>query len=195
MQYLKKNISAFFCIFCLIILSSASQLCATFVAYSKPQIVQDSTGNQIAVFLQQDEFSNFVVMGSTWDSTNGWSTPVVISTSTRNAFKPIITINSSDQVLASWGALDATAGTDYIEAITYSSTFTNGWGSIATVSNGTDDAAFGDQRMILDNSGNMTLMWTAFNSSGDQSIKSSTSTFAANPTWTTEVTIAQGSGS
>ena len=190
MQNHKKTINIFFTTLCLMVLCSTTQLCADFFAYSAPKTVVDSNGNQIAIFLQQDSSSNFQVMGATWDSTNGWSTPVALSTSTRNAYAHLISIDSSDRIVAYWEALDSTAGTDYVEAITYIPG--SGWGTLKTVSNGTDDAAFGDQRLTTDSSGKMTLVWSAFNASGEQSIKSSYATFGANPTWSTEVTVAQG---
>lgn len=162
------------------------------INYSFPSVVVDSNNNRIAIFHAQDGVGNFLIQGSIWTAASGWSTPVTLSTTSRSAFSPTITVNrTTGHVIVTWSAFDLSAGVDFVEAVMYP---VNGdWGTTYTLSEASEDTAFGDQKATIDDSDGVIVMWTSFHpTTGITSIRSARGTFGSSPNWTTPITVAAG---
>jgi hypothetical protein len=162
------------------------------INYSFPSVVVDTNDNRIAIFHAQDGVGNFLVQGSVWTTGSGWSTPVTLSTTSRSAFSPTITVNkTTGNVIATWSAFDLSAGVDFVEAVMYP--VNGGWGTTYTLSETSEDAAFGDQKATIDDSNQVVVMWTSLNpNNGITSIRATKGTFGSSPNWNTPVTVAAG---
>lgn len=191
MRRLQNSMGAICSIIMLVMCAGVGQLTAA-VNFSFPQVVEDGTGKRVALFEEQDSAGNFVIKGSIWTSGSGWSTPVALSTVSRSAFNPIMSVNkTTGHVLAAWGAFDLSAGVDFIEAVMYP--VGGDWGTTYTLSETSEDAAFGDHKMTLDDADTAVVMWTKFDpTTGITSIRATTGTFGSAPGWATPTTVAAG---
>jgi hypothetical protein len=163
--------------------------------FSSPRIVEDGSGKRIAIFLEQGASGAYFVKGSIWSTETGWSTPVTISSASRSAFGPVITVNrTTGNVIAAWEAFDPSEGIAFVEAVLYP--VNNDWGVTSTISTASEDAAYGDAQVTIDSLGNLCAIWTSSNpTSGYTSIRSSNGAFGSSPSWSTPVTVAAGDGS
>lgn len=127
---------------------------------SSPDIATDSSGNALAVWMQDDGtvaggthynvWSNRYVVGA------GWGTPELIeSVDTIDATYPRIAFDDSDNALAVWIQWDETADLQSLWANRYVAG--SGWGSAEEVDSSADYGY--SQQLAFDGDGNALVVW------------------------------------
>lgn len=192
MTYFQRSGRIFSLLFWVVTTCAFTGSLSAAINYSVPKKVEDGTGKRVALFLEQGVSGAYLVRGSVWTAGTGWSAPVTLSTTSRSAFSPVITVNkTTGQILAAWEVFDASEGVDFVEAVMYP--VNNDWGSTVTISTAGEDAAFGDLQASIDNAGTACIMWTSSDPVlGITSVRASTGTFGASPSWTAPITVAAG---
>jgi len=164
MNYLLKKVNVVKSLCVAAVLLGASHLVASDSNYISPQDAGDGSGNAVAVYMAQNSSGNYVIKANTRIYGSAWSSPLQLSVDTESAQNiRMMGDASTGVVLVTWTALDATAGTDFVLAATWSAAA--GWSSTYKISLSTEDAAWDDQRCTIDASGVMTVVYTSYVSS------------------------------
>jgi hypothetical protein len=156
-----------------------------------PKTRIDSSGNSVSVWNAIVD-GHYVVQAASRSSGGTWSSISTISDSLAFADfennQPALYMNGNGDALVLWQFIDNTDSNAYIAA-SMLPVGTTTWYT-ATVSTSEENAAYGDQTAALNDSGDIIVMWTAFNPVVPQ-IRAAYSLLETSPTWTTPETISE----
>lgn len=143
-------------------------------------------GSTDAAVVWQFYDTDFRIQGATL--VNGqWSGATLISgTLPNNTIAPVISrVNTNGNVVALWSYFDDTAS-HFLMTSAIMENFV--WSTTPINVSFDEDANFGDHQIRLDDSDNMSAIWTSQNNSGQMTIRGATGTISGG--WNSPITIA-----
>ena len=181
-QVFLKSIFIIFGIFFISFLSADSFL---------PKSKMDSSGNVVATWNSLDNFGNSIVQVAIRSpgSMGTWSSITTLSddlTGDLTNSMPSIYTNDNEDYVIIWQYFNINTGQAFVAASMLPQG-TSVWNT-NTVSDNSENAAFGDEYLALNDSGDLVLMWTSY-ISGVPVVRQSFSTIGTSTTWSSPITV------
>lgn len=142
-------------------------LSADIVAAFTPSVVINSNGYGVAVWEGNENNTDYVIRASTLTPGGTWSGATTISgTLTENQVpidSPYVVINNNNNAAIIWSAFDEVNSIYQTATRRVSMTGTITWDTGPNIiSTSTEDPAYEDQKIAMDDSDNITAVWTSF---------------------------------
>lgn len=150
------------------------------------------SGDVVAAWQAVDISGNQLVVGATGSvssNPNTWNL-TTLSTVTGSSLnsQPILFSNANGDVLVVWQYFDTNG--NYQIAASMLPVGTTTWNSAVVSDINTDAAGFFDQTASIDESGNILLLWTSFDSTfSHMLVRGATATIGSSTTWSSPFTV------
>lgn len=175
---------------------STSEILGNIISSELPLVAIASTNDAVAVWQENDDTPSSTIHASTLSSanfsTNTWNYTTEISIYLQYSQNPIMSLfeyTSGDTTLVTavvvWISPDPSSDTGGALALYYSvleNLNGNTWSVPNQVNSTSGMNAFKDYKLSVNASGNVALIWSAYDNTGTQVIQANTGTFTTSPT-------------
>jgi hypothetical protein len=130
--------------------------------YQTPQTGLDQYGNAVCVWIAYNTDQTRTIQASYYRTGGSWSSVATLSPSGQFSSQPVLSIDSNNNVVAVWSAIDPTLQINCLYASVLTTASAGAWTTPVQISDSTNYVLIDSYRIAMNSNKNVIVCWSAY---------------------------------